>query len=186
MKYPGIIDGVGVAVIIALGAGIATLALGGFMSLGALLNLVLPWATLVYLIYLFKRSDARTGRVVAIAAWAALSMACWLFDLHVSQQALAQAGIVWLVRSLYFHNSLLTALLDLGLVAAGLVAGAWALINTGSAAAALWSFFLLQALFCWLPAFGRKANQAHRDGESSSFLAAHRVAVDAVRKLSQP
>ena len=186
MKYPGIIDGVMVAVIIALGTGIATLALGGFTALGALINLVLPWATLVYLVYLFKRSDARTGRVVAVAAWAAVSLACWLFDLHVSQQALAQAGIIWLVRSLYFHNSLLVALLDLGLVSVGLLAGAWTLINTGSAAAALWSFFLLQSLFCWLPAFGPKGAPAEPvGGESSSFLAAHRVAVDAVRKLSQ-
>lgn len=186
MKYPGIIDGVMFAVIVAVGAGIAGLALGGFTSLGALLGLVLPWATLVYLVYLFKRSEARSGRVVAVAAWAAVSLACWLFDLHLSQQVLAQAGIIWLVRSLYFHNSLLAALLDLGLVAAGLAAGAWALINTGSAAAALWSFFLLQALFCWIPAFDRKASETQRDGtESSSFHAAHRVAIDAVRKLSQ-
>jgi hypothetical protein len=187
MKYPGIIDGVLAAGIIAVGTGIAALAFGGFTSLGALLNLVLPWAALAYLVYLFKRSDARTGRVVAIAAWAVVSLACWLFDAHVSQQALAQAGIIWLVRSLYFHNSMLAALLDLGLVAAGLVAGAWALLNTGSAAAALWSFFLLQALFCWVPAFVPGRAETRRDGgESASFQAAHRVAVDAVRKLSQP
>jgi hypothetical protein len=187
MKYPGIIDGVMVAVIIAVGVGIATLALGGFTTLGELLNLVLPWATLVYLVYLFKRSDARIGRVVAIAAWAVVSLACWLFDLHLSQQALAQAGIVWLVRSLYFHNSILAALLDLGLVGTGLLAGAWALINTGSAAAALWSFFLLQALFCWIPAFDPSRDRVGRDdAETASFQSAHRVAIDAVRKLSQP
>lgn len=187
MKFPGIIDGVVVAVIIAVGAGIATLALGGYSTLGELLKLVLPWATLVYLVYLFKRSDARIGRVVAIAAWGVVSLACWLFDLHLSQQALAQAGIVWLVRSLYFHNSMLAALLDLGLIGSGLLAGAWALINTGSAAAALWSFFLLQALFCWIPAFvPRRVEDRFDSGENASFRSAHRVAIDAVRKLSQP
>jgi hypothetical protein len=98
-----------------------------------------------------------------------------------------QASIVWLVRSLYFHNSLVTALLDLGLVGIGLLGGAWALINTGSAAAALWTFFLLQALFSWIPVFDPKRAEVFRAaGQDPSFQAAHRVAVDAVRKLSQP
>ena len=79
------------------------------------------------------------------------------------------------------------AALDFGLVSAGLAAGAWAMVNTGSLAAALWSFFLLQSLFSWIPSLARKQDQGLQRpaGARSSFQSAHRVAADAVRKLSQ-
>ena len=186
MKSPGIIDGVVVALLIAIAAALAGL-LFGVVGSGGLLGLLLPWATLIYLLYLLRRSDARIGRVVAISAWAAASLACWLFGMPLAQQVLVQAGMIWLLRSLYFHNSLLAAALDLGLVAAGLAAAGWALINTGSPAAALWSFFLLQSLFSWIGEFDRrKASMLANTGtEASTFQCAHRVAIDAVRKLTQ-
>jgi len=188
MKAPGVVDGVLIAVFIALGAGIASLLLGGIAGPGAAFSLVVPGAALAYLVYLLRRSEARIGRVVLIAGWGLVALAGWLLELTLFQQVLAQAGLIWLARSLYFHGSLLAALLDLGLVATGLLAGAWALVNTASPAAALWTFFLLQALFVWIPAFvPRHADDPyhHRD-DSSRFQSAHRVAVDAVRKLSQP
>jgi hypothetical protein len=60
--------------------------------------------------------------------------------------------------------------------------------NTGSLVAALWSFFLVQALFGLLPQLSREHNAATscQPIDPSSFQSAHRVAVDAVRKLSQP
>lgn len=188
MKAPGLIDGVLIAALIAVGAGIAGLLLGGFVGLGSLFNLVLPAATLVYLLYLLRRSETRVGRVVVISGWAIASLAGWLLDLALLQQVLMQAGLVWLTRSLYFHSSLLSALLDLALVAGGLLTGAWALVNTGSLAAALWSFFLLQALFGWIPAFTPQQpdDPFYRRDDSSRFQSAHRVAIDAVRKLTQP
>ena len=68
-----------------------------------------------------------------------------------------------------------------------MAAGAWAMINTGSLAAALWTFFLLQSLFCWIPSLARKQDEsvARPAGGRSGFQSAHRVAVDAVRKLTQ-
>ncbi|MGD2172523.1 MAG: hypothetical protein PVI79_01960 [Gammaproteobacteria bacterium] len=188
MKTPGIIDGVFVAILIAVGAGIASLLLGGFIGRGLLFNLVLLWGSLVYLIYLLRRGEARIGRAVTIAGWAALAIACWLFDIPLLYQGLALAGFIWLVRSLYFHNSLLSAALDFGIVATGVAAGGWALVNTGSPAAALWSFFLLQSLFCWIPdpAQTREAGNRLQRQDLHRFQSAHRVAVDAVRKLSQP
>jgi hypothetical protein len=188
MKSPVILDGLTFAVIVSLGAALASLVLGGLLVYGVLFELLMYAVTLAYLLYLLKRSQARIGRVVVIASWALISLGCWFFDLALLEQVLIQAGIIWLVRSLYFHGSLLTAALDFGLVSAGLAAAAWALLNTGSLVAALWSFFLLQSLFCWLPQL------AHRHGgedlaveqHHSSFQSAHRVALDAVRKLSQP
>jgi hypothetical protein len=188
MKMPALLDGVTVAAVISLGAAVASLVLGGFIVYGLLFELLLYAAALAYLLYLLKRSHARVGRIVVIAGWAAISLACWFFDVGLLQQVLIQAGILWLVRSLYFHGSLFSALLDFGLVSAGLACAAWALLNTGSLAAALWSFFLVQALFCWLPQLARRqeAVAAGHTAESSHFQSAHRVAVDAVRKLTQP
>jgi hypothetical protein len=187
MKTPAILDGVTLAVIISLGAALASLLLGGLLVYGVLFELLMYAATLVYLLYLLKRSRARVGRVVVIAGWAVISLACWFFDVALLQQVLIQAGIIWLVRSLYFHGSLFTALLDFGLVSAGLAAAAWALVNTGSQVAALWSFFLVQSLFCWLPQLARKrrSEEFSNERQQSSFQSAHRVALDAVRKLSQ-
>ena len=188
MKTPGIIDGLVVAFLISLGAGAASLVLGGFVYKSTLFNLILFAAALVYLIYLLRRSSARVGRVVVISGWAVTSLACWLLHVPLFEQVLIQAGIIWLVRSLYFHGSMFTALLDLGLVSVGLAASAWAMVNTGSLAGALWSFFLVQALFCWIPDLARKqTGESHPTGmDHSSFQSAHRVALDAVRKLTQP
>ncbi len=187
MKAPGIIDGVLIAAFIALGAGLANLLLGGIAGPGAAFSLVVPGAALAYLVYLLRRSEARIGRAVLVAGWGLLSLAGWLLGLTVFQQVLAQAGLIWLARSLYFHGTLRAALLDLGLVASGLLAGAWALVNTASPAAALWTFFLLQALFVWIPAFvPRRADDPYYRRDDSRFESAHRVAVDAVRKLTQP
>ena len=188
MKKPGIIDGIILALVISLGAGAANLILGAFVGYGSLFQLTLLAATLAYLLYLFKRSPARVGRVVMLAAWVTLSLAGWFFDLPLFEQVLLQAGFIWLTRALYFHGSLFSAALDFGLVSAGLAAGAWAMVNTGSLAAALWSFFLLQSLFSWIPNLARKqGGEACRQPTSrSSFQSAHRVAADAVRKLTQP
>lgn len=188
MKTPGIIDGVIVALVISLSAGAVSLVLGGFIAYATLFNLVLYGSTLIYLVYLLKRSKAKIGRVVVIASWAATSLGCWLFDVPLFTQVLIQAGIIWLVRSLYFHGSILAAALDFGLVSVGLAASAWAMVNTGSLGGALWSFFLLQALFFWIPNLARKQpGDAYKyQQDTSSFQSAHRVALDAVRKLTQP
>ena len=186
MKKPGIIDGVFLAAVIGLGAVAVSLVLGGLVGYGSLFNLVLLAATLSYLLFLLKRSDTRIGRIVLLTAWTMISLACWFFGLMLLEQVLIQAGFIWLTRSLYYHDSLFSALLDLGLVSAGVAAGAWAIVNTGSIGAALWFFFLIQALFCLIPELARK--QAGEDFPSparASFQSAQRVAAEAVRKLSQ-
>lgn len=185
MKTPTLFDGISIAALISLAAAATTLLLGGVILSGLLFELLLYGGALGYLLYLLKRSRARVGRIVVISGWAAICLACWFFDVALLQQVLIQAGLIWLVRSLYFHNSIWGAAVDFGLVSAGLAAASWALFNTDSLVAALWSFFLVQALFCWLP----QSRHAQRDDDNiaaaPSFQSAHRVAIDAVRKLSQ-
>jgi hypothetical protein len=185
MKMPGLFDGVSAAALISLGAAATSVLLGGIIVSSLLFELLLYGGALAYLLYLLKRSHARVGRVVVISGWAMVSLSCWFFDVALLQQVLLQAGMIWLVRSLYFHGSIWSAALDFGLVSAGLAAAAWALLNTGSLVAALWSFFLVQALFCWLPGLQGESRPANRADTASRFQSAHRVAIDAVRKLSQ-
>ena len=186
MKKPGIIDGLILAAGIGIGAGAVNLVFGGLLGYGSLFNLLLLAATLTYLLFLLKRSDSRVGRVVLVSVWAMASLACWLFGLMLFEQVLIQAGFIWLTRSLYYHDSLFSAALDFGLVSAGIAAGAWAMINSGSVGAALWFFFLIQSLFCLIPELARK--QAGTDLPSparASFQSAQRAATEAVRKLTQ-
>lgn len=187
MKTPGIIDGVIVALVISLYAAAISLVLGGVIAYTTLFNMVLCGSSLIYLIYLLKRSKAKVGRVVVIASWAVTSLGCWFFEIPLFTQVLIQAGLIWLVRALYFHSSIFAATLDGALVSFGLAASAWAMLNTGSLAGALWTFFLVQALFCWIPNLNRKQSSGidHNQSDQSQFQSAHRVALDAVRKLTQ-
>jgi hypothetical protein len=186
MKTLTLFDGITIATLISLAAAATSLLLGGFIVYNLLFELMLYGGALGYLLYLLQRSRARVGRIVVLSGWAAASLAGWFFDVALLQQVLIQAGLIWLVRSLYFHSSIWGAAIDFGLVSAGLAAAGWALFNTGSLVAALWSFFLVQAFFSWLP----QLKQPHRGDDSSAaasrFQSAHRVAIDAVRKLSQP
>ena len=188
MNKPGVFDGITAALLIALATGIASLVLGSFFSQSTLVGVLLHAAVLAYLVYLLRRARARVGKLIVMAAWAVLAAFNWLLPVPLFEQILLLAALIWLVRSLYFHASLLNSVLDLGLVSFGLAVGAWAALNTGSLAAALWSFFLVQALFCWIPdPTGRQAEIAGKaDINATSFQAAHRIALDAVRKLSTP
>ena len=187
-RKPGLFDGLVVALLIALAAGVASLLFGGFFAQATLIGIVLHAAALAYLVYLLQRAHARVGKLITLTAWALLTAVNWLLPVPLFEQILLLAAFAWLVRSLYFHTSLISAALDFGLVSVGLAAAAWAAVNTGSLAAALWSFFLLQALFCWIPDPAGKAKSGRTDEDlnAASFHAAYRVALDAIRKLSTP
>jgi hypothetical protein len=100
--------------------------------------------------------------------------------------------MVWIIRVLYFSNGVLPALLDLGLSALALAAGVWAAGQTGSVLLAVWSFFLVQALFGSIPRSlttqaltGRATERGTRPGaDEEPFERAHRNAEAAVRRLS--
>jgi len=187
LKSPGIVNGIIAAFLISLVAGVASLLFSVFVSTTTLFSITLYTATLAYLIYLLKNSNARVGRVVVISGWATTSLVCWMFNVPLLEQLFIFAGTIWLVRSLYFHGSIFAAILDFGLVSVGLAASAWAMVNTGSLTTAVWSFFLIQSLFCWIPDLSRKPSSnvySPQPGEAA-FQSAHRVALDAVHKLTQ-
>ncbi|MCU7917982.1 MAG: hypothetical protein KZQ95_06440 [Candidatus Thiodiazotropha sp. (ex Epidulcina cf. delphinae)] len=186
MKRPGFFEGVGVALAVSIVGSVlfsvlATLFAGGFVLRGLIAAL-----SLLYLLYLLKRSEERVGRITTLTAWLAAALGIWLLGLSLPLYLLAHLGLVWLVRSLYFHAGLIAAFADLGLALFGVAAALWAWLTTGSLGLSLWSFFLVQALFVLIPARfkRRKELSAGSQAEADRFQHAYRVAEAAVSKLS--
>jgi len=186
MKRPGIMEGV----VLALGvSGIASVlftVLGPVFGGAAVLRLLIAASSLAYVIYLLGRSRERVGRVTTFAAWAVVALALWWFEPPLLLYVLIHVGLIWLVRSLYFHASVLSALADLGLNGLGIVVGIWATLQAGSLFLSLWCFFLVQALFVGIPKqIGRKPpdRQPGPDDEDH-FQHAYRAAEGALRKLT--
>lgn len=188
MKSPGITHGVVIAFFITLYAASVTLFLGGSVFYLTLFEVCLYGSTLIYLIYLLKHSGTPVGRIVTVSLWAVASMASSMINIPPVEQVFIQAALIWLIRSLYFHHSIVAGILDLGLILLGIAASAWAMFNTSSIAAAVWSFFLIQSVFCWIPdrKSARSLTSPMPGSHNSTFSAAYRAAIDAVRKISQP
>ena len=186
MKAPGLLEGIVVAIGASIGGGILTALLPVVSSEYTAIRILLSVLAIGYLLYLMKRSNEHTGRVLMLAVWLIATLGSLLLGTSLIYFALIQVAAVWITRSLYFHASVLPALLDLGLVGFGLVASAWAILQTGSVMTAIWCFFLTQSLFVLIPGFGsnRDTQGCFNPVEQDRFQSAHRVALDAVRKLS--
>jgi hypothetical protein len=186
MRHPTFLEGVAVAVVASTAGSILFTALTAVFAGGAVLRVVIAGIGLGYVLYLFSRSRERTGRITALVAWAAVAGLTWLMSPALPLYALVHLGLVWLIRSLYFYCSVLSALADLGLTGLSLAAAVWASIHTGSLFLAIWCLFLVQALFVAIPeGMDRKGLQGARsNADEDRFQRAYRAAQAAVRKLA--
>ena len=116
MKTPGILEGTGVAIIASLGAGVLGALLPILVSNATSARIVVASLALAYLLFLLKRSEERSGRLVVLVAWLVISVMVWMLDTTLLWFVLSQALTIWIIRALYFHSSVLPALFDLGLV----------------------------------------------------------------------
>lgn len=185
MKKPRFHEGVLVAVVISLVAGTLFTMMSAFFPTRWLLSVMVSGVSLAYIVYLLIRSKEKTGRVALLSIWIAFAFILWLVSPSVLILMFIHVGVIWLVRALYYHNSVLIALMDLGLVAIGIMASVWTLLHTHSLLLAVWVFFLLQALFVMLPDSVRpvsrkQAAHSRQDG----FEQAYSAAQSAVRQLS--
>ena len=151
MKGPSFLEGALAALVAALAAAFAHGVLTLVLTKGAALTLVIAGLGFGYLVYLLGRSRERAGRVVMVIAWLTVTALAWSFSPGPWTQALIQAGLIWLVRSLYHQSTPIAALLDLGLILTGLAAALWAGAHTGSLLLAVWCLFLVQAPFGAIP-----------------------------------
>lgn len=185
MNRPGFLEGCGVALAASLGGSLLFALFSPLIGNDTLLKLLTAGLGFGYVLYLLRRSGQKTGRVVTLAAWSISALLIYLLVPSLPLYLLLHIGLVWLIRSLYFHGSLFPAIADLGLNGLGAAAVIWALLQTGSLLLAIWCFFLLQALFSAIPVLGRPTTRkADRPEPEDRFRQAEQAAEAALRKLS--
>ena len=186
MNKPTFFEGVAVALATSLGGGALQGALATILPAAPGLRLVVPVIGLAYVVYLLARSRERVGRVTAFLAWALIASVVWLLEPPLSLYLLVHLALIWLIRSLFFHSGVLSALLDLGLSILALAAALWAATQSGSLFLSLWSFFLVQALFVAIPArLPRKATPGRGEPpHEDRFRRSQRAAQSALQRLS--
>jgi len=186
MKQPTFLEGVSVAIAISLAGSVLYTAMGVVFPGVPVLRLLIAGIGLAYVVYLLSRSPERIGRITAVAAWLTVASVLWFTHPPLLLYVCVHLGTLWLIRSLYFYSSALSALADLGLNGLSLAAAIWAITRTGSVFLSLWCFFLVQALFVIIPkSINRKPGAAPVGHEHEDrFQHAYRVAEAAVRKLS--
>ncbi|MGB5259112.1 MAG: hypothetical protein WBO34_01155 [Gammaproteobacteria bacterium] len=186
MRRPTFLEGVAVALAVSLVGSMLYTALDTLFPGVPVLRLLIAGIGLAYVIYLLSRTPERVGRVTATAAWLLVAGVLWFTQPPLLLYVCGHLGAIWLIRSLYFYSSALSALADLGLNGVGLAAAIWAVTRTGSVFLGIWCFFLVQALFVAIPnSIQRKPGTAQSGHESDDrFQYAYRVAETAVRKLS--
>jgi hypothetical protein len=79
-----------------------------------------------YTLYLLSRSEERTGRIATVALWCVATALAVVFASSLPLFLICQVASIWLIRSLYFHGSIVAALADLGLGGLALAFAIWA------------------------------------------------------------
>jgi hypothetical protein len=185
MKRPGFLEGVTIALAASIGGSVIFSALTTVFNADFVLRLLIAVIGLLYVLYLLRRSGEKVGRITTITLWLTSALAVWLMGLSLPLYLMFHLGFVWLIRSLYFYSSLISALADFALVMFGMAAAVWAVLQTGSLFISVWCFFLVQALFVVIPGTW---NQTSKPGtvvnsEEDRFQNAYRTAQAALTKL---
>lgn len=183
-KRPGFLQGVLLAAALGVFASVMLVTLGPFFGAGLSVRLLVPSIALVYLLYLFSQSQERVGRVTTLAVWLGITILAWWLVLPLPLYLLIHVAWIWLVRSLYFHSSFTSAMLDFGLSGLSAATAFWALSRTGSVFLATWCFFLLQALFVAIPKnVNSRPDQMSKAADGRDKFDGHRK--DAEKALQQ-
>lgn len=186
MQRPTVLEGILVALVVSLAASpvvfLLSLVLGTVMA-GKAVIAVMAYA---YILYLLAQSGRTTGRVtLAVLSLLAL-LASLVLEARWTTVVLVAVALIWSIRACTYSRSLVVGLLHGGLCLLGLGAALWTYTHSGSLVLAVWSFFLLQALFVYVPP--RLAQQPAATGgiagqEVDSFVQAHQAAQTALGRL---
>ena len=182
---PGFLEGVAVALIASVLLSTGVTLFESILPLSLLARVLISMAGLGYLLYLFSRCHQKVGRMSALSVYAAMVMVSWLLMPPLPWVVIVHLVLIWLIRSLYFYSSVLSALLDLGLMAVSLLCAMGAYLYSGSLFLGLWCLFLIQAMFSWIPPNWRTPSKRPQPGvENERFDIAYLTAQRAVRKLA--
>ena len=184
---PSLFRGVFVALALSLVGGATFAGLSHLVDPVTALRLVVALLGGSYGCWLISRSNARIGRVTAVAGWSAAALALVFSPITLPLYLLVHVALIWLIRSLYFHTSVLPALFDLALSGLGIAAAVWAAEQSNSVFLASWCFFLVQSFFVVIPRTlrDRSTPPAHLpDDINQPFQRAQRTAEAALRRIS--
>jgi hypothetical protein len=186
MNRPTFLEGVAVALGMSLAGSVLYTALDAVFPSIPVVRLLIAGIGLAYTVYLVSRSPEQVGRVTTAVAWLLVAGVLWFTQPPLLLYVGVQLSTIWLIRSLYFYSSALSALADLALSGLGLAAAVTAVTRTGSVFLGIWSFFLVQALFVVIPKTLNRKSGAGQTGHACEdrFQHAYRAAEIAVRKLS--
>ena len=186
MKRPSFFEGVGLALLFAGAGSVLFTLLAPWFGAALLLRGLCSASALAYVLYLVARSRLRSGRVTLFVAWTVVAAVIAVLSPSLLIMVVAHLVVMWLLRAVLFHTSLLTALADLALSGLALAAACWALLATGSVFVTLWSLWLVQAAFALLPAHlgDQRRSRQHDHDRAQRFKRAARSAEQALRTLS--
>ncbi|MGB0132822.1 hypothetical protein [Dokdonella sp.] len=184
MNRPGFWREVGIALALSIGGGLAWSALSWIMSPAAALRWVIAAVGIVYAVLQLRGLHARAGRMVVVGAWLLLGIALFALNPPLHEWLLAQAAAIWVLRCWSCWKSFFTAVADgvLGLFA--VAASVIVIHTTHSVFLALWSFFLVQALFVFIPDSLRTAPRTSTADNEDRFDRARRSAEAALQRLA--
>ena len=186
MKQANFFEGIAVALIASIAGSAAFTSLASLFSAVGVFRLVIAGVSLAYVLYLLARSQERVGRVTVITAWLVVTLISGVLVASPLFYLAIQLCLIWLVRSLYFYSSVISALADLGMSVMSLAVAVWAWGHSQSLFLSIWCLFLVQALFVMIPRqLGSTAQQRRQDENTDDrFEYAHRAAETAVRKIT--
>lgn len=180
MKTPTLLRGVFAAVVLSLTAAAAFSALSHLANPRTALEATIALTAGAYLFWLVSKSETRIGRLTTIVGWSIGAGVLWFGGASLALYLLAHVAMIWLIRALYFHASVLPALIDLGLSALAVGGALWALEQTSSVFLAVWSFYLVQSFFVVIPQTLVTAPSV----PDPTFQRAQRMAEAALRRIS--
>lgn len=186
MKKVTFWEGVGIALLASVLSSIGFFALTFLFSENCAIRMLISGLTTAYIFYLFSRSKERIGRLTITFSWFLLLGTIWFFYPFFGLFLTSHLIAVWLIRSLYFYTRLLSSLADLGLNALSIASAFWALHHTNSLFLTFWCFFLVQALFIYIPTGieGLNTDDTILSNSKTDFNRAYQAAEAAARKLS--
>ncbi|MFT4563320.1 MAG: hypothetical protein ACI9BW_003074 [Gammaproteobacteria bacterium] len=183
MKSPSFLQGVLVALVLALLALFVFATFSWSLNIDELLKLTIGVVAACYVGYLLSASRQKTGRLTVCAIWTMSTIAIAFFVHGLGLYLVAHMLMIWLLRSLYFYASVLLAVVDIGLTSISAIAAVGTLTHTHNIFLTVWMFFLGQALFVAIPPIVNSRTQTGIERPPQRFHVAYRSAQAATRRI---
>lgn len=187
MKTPSFWRQVGFGLLLSVIGGVVFTALRPLMGTELVLRGLIIGLGAAYLALLLHDLRARIGVVVTLACWVVVTGLLLAFNPTLWVWLLVQVLLIWLLRCLYRYDSLAAASADAALSGFALAMALVTADYTHSLFLTLWSYFLVQAIYVFIPR-GRAGDASFalepEPEPDDAFGQAYRTAEDALRRLS--